>query len=62
MTDKEKELNEEQLKKAAGGHGDPADRDERGRGDDRELGDAELGDVHGAGDRARDKEESEEEN
>ena len=55
MTDKEKELNEEQLKKAAGGHAAKGEREE--------LSDAELGEASGAGgDRSRDREESEEEN
>ena len=57
MTDKEKDLNEEQLKKAAGGHGSPGER--------KELSDADLGEASGAGgDRskgAEDREESEEE-
>ena len=58
MTDKEKELNEEQLKKAAGGHGSTGER--------KELSDAELGEASGAGgDLSKgpaDGEESEEEN
>ena len=61
MTDKEKELNEEQLKKAAGGHKSGGERGERD-----ELSDAELGEASGAGDRSRegseDRKESEEEN
>ena len=66
MTGKEKELNEEQLKKAAGGsHGDAEDRDPRDRDGDREVSDRELGDAHGAGgDLSKgpaDREESEEE-
>ena len=60
MTGKDKELNEEQLKKAAGGHGDPGDPESRRQSDAGELSDEELGDAHGAGGRARDKEHEEE--